>query len=290
MVANIIKDIKRYIEFLKSDYSLYVTLHPKEYEELISTSELFSFNMHTNPYCLYLKKDPMIAQECINCQRKVFERCKDGEFAGVCHAGVLELIYPFKSKGKIIGFISVSGYRAPRNTAEEILAKISFKYNINLKELSDTYYGNLKSKPPIKSEIDILLRPLCYMLELAYGLLPEVKKDGSKDTDFYTKVLYYLNQNRSSQITLKEVCRDLYCSKSYVSHIFKSYNGKSIKEYLNTARIKDAEMLLVNSNLNMTQIALSIGFSDSNYFAVIFKKIQGITPTEYRKKYRSLYL
>ena len=283
---SIVRDIRKYIEFLNTEFSLDIAIHPKEFEELVNTSELLRFNIHTNPYCLFLKRNTNILEKCIECQQKVFDHCKNGEFDGICHAGVFEYIYPFKRKDKIIGFISVTGYQAPKHTVSNIFSILCSTYNINPKELSDTYYSNLNASILPKNKIDTLLRPLCYMLETAYNQSPNITKEQSKGTNFYAKILYYLNKNHCSQITVDDICRELYCSKSYISHIFKKYNGKTIKEYLNTIRIKDAQTLLINSNLNMTQIALSTGFSDSNYFAIVFKKHTGITPTEYRKNHK----
>lgn len=283
---SIIRDIKGYIEFLNNELSLDIAIHPKEFEELVNTSELLRFNIHTNPYCLFLKRNTKILEKCIDCQQKVFEHCKNGEFEGICHAGVFEYIYPFKRKDKIIGFISVTGYQATNPTINDTFSNLCSTYNISSKELADNYYGNLKTNIPPKSKIDALLKPLCYMLEIAYSQSPDITKEQSKGTNFYSKILYYLNQNHCSQISVDDICRELYCSKSYVSHIFKKYNGKTIKEYLNTIRIKDAQTLLTNSNLNMTQIALSLGFTNSNYFAITFKNHTGISPTEYRKKHK----
>lgn len=287
MTLHIKTDINNYIEYLNKAHSLYISLHPMEYEELISTTELLRFNMHTNPYCLYVKKEPRIARHCVSCQNKVFEKCKNGAFGGVCHAGVFEYIYPFNNKHRVIGFISVSGYKADQERAVGSIGRISRKYELPFDELQDIYYENLGSEHPDKNEINTLVRPLCHMLELAYSSLPDVQSSEKKAKNFYMKILYYLNQNHCSQISLDDMCRELYCSKSYISHVFKSYNGQSIREYLNNIRINDAKRLLINSDINITQIALSVGFSDSNYFAVVFKKLEKMTPCEYRKKYKN---
>lgn len=282
MKRPIIADIKRYISFLKNDFSLYVSLHSDAFDPLISSTELLCYNIHTNPYCLFLKGNPDFAKKCINCQKKVFNKCPGGELTGVCHAGVFEFIYPFEGKGDICGFISVSGYQSENK--DKIIEKISSKYSLDSKVLYEIYSTQLSPDIPDKEFIDTLIRPLVYMLELAYGTFPDIGCERNGKELFYLNVLHYLNQNRSKPIELEDICRELYCSKSYISHNFKKYNGKTINEYLNYIRIKDAEMLLANTELNITQIALQTGFSSSNYFTVVFKKLNGCSPLSWRSK------
>ena len=283
---DIREDIKNYISVLKAKHGISVTLHPKEYEEFISLSDLMQFNIHLSPYCCYLKQHPDAGNTCVEKQNRVFEKCKNGEFCGTCHAGVVEYIYPIKAKGHTVGFISAGGFQADAQTMEHCLEKVSRLYSFQLNELRLIYSASFSPEKPAKTEMDALLRPLCRMLELAYEKLPDTA--AGKTDNLYLQILYYLNLNHSFPITLDTLCEQFYCSKSHISHTFKKHNGDSISNYLNRMRISDAKLLLANSALSMTAIAAAVGFSDSNYFAVVFKKHEGITPTQYRtKKYIS---
>ena len=57
----------------------------------------------------------------------------------------------------------------------------------------------------------------------------------------------------------------------------------TVTEYINQIRVLRATGLLRNSSLSVQQVAEQCGFADGNYFTRIFRKIQGITPNEYRK-------
>ena len=95
----------------------------------------------------------------------------------------------------------------------------------------------------------------------------------------------YLQSNYSSDISVDDVCRYVSVSKAHLSRIFKEETGLGIKEYLAIYRVKQAEfMLSESSSKSISEIAYSCGFSDSNYFASLFKKTVGITPTEFRKR------
>ena len=67
----------------------------------------------------------------------------------------------------------------------------------------------------------------------------------------------------------------------------KAIVGMSPSDFLRTLRMQRAEDLMVNSKLNFSQIAFSVGFSDPKYFTKCFKKETGMTPSEYRKQKRA---
>ncbi|MCJ0586345.1 helix-turn-helix domain-containing protein, partial [Enterococcus cecorum] len=58
---------------------------------------------------------------------------------------------------------------------------------------------------------------------------------------------------------------------------------------LNQIRIKRAQYLLLNSNFNINEISEEIGYNNTNYFSKMFKKLNGITPKEFREEYKDGY-
>ncbi len=95
----------------------------------------------------------------------------------------------------------------------------------------------------------------------------------------------YISLNYNHELTLSQLSRQFNLSESYLSKRFKSVVGTNINEYINYVRINNAEKLLRNRKLPITEIAILCGFNDSSYFASIFKKMKGITPYKFMKKY-----
>ena len=62
--------------------------------------------------------------------------------------------------------------------------------------------------------------------------------------------------------------------------------GKTISQYIVEIRVSHAKVFLCDRSLKLYDVALRIGYKDANYFAKIFKKAVGITPSEYREKYK----
>lgn len=269
--------IKDYIIFLKQKMNLAVTVHIMKYKNIEIPLFLPPFNIHDNSYCLNLKSHPNIQQHCTEKQKSVYEKSCGGSFCGICHAGVREYVYPIFYNNSSVGFICVSGYKCDNHT--EYTEKISHKYKIP-KALLNASYNSLKSELPPKEAVDTLIAPLCHMLELAY-----IKSDNDTSAEFSMgeKIENHLKLNHSDSITSKDICKQFHCSRSYMSREFNRHTGMSIREYLTKLRIDDAKSMLVNSNLNITEIALAVGFGDSNYFSSLFKKITGASPSEYRR-------
>lgn len=93
----------------------------------------------------------------------------------------------------------------------------------------------------------------------------------------------YINDNYNNPITLNEMADYLHLNASYFSKKFKQVNGFGFKEYLNTVRINTSEKLLLETKLSMTEIAEQCGYETSNYFGDAFKKLNGVSPSEFRK-------
>ncbi len=271
-----VTSIKNYILFLKKQCGLLITLHPKKDEHLILLSELINFNLHDNPYCIYLKSFPHVYRHCIERQNKVFDKCKGASFCGCCFSGCMEFVYPISNGNETVGFISVSGYKT--GNATQYITATAEKYSIPIENLMKTY-SSLKTPPP-KADVDTLIHPLCDMLELAY-----IKSniDHKIEEDFIDLAIRYIKQYHTSNITLDDLCKHFSCSRFYISHRFKKFTGLSFREYLNNIRIEDAKSLLAYSNLSVSEISYSIGFNDSNYFSNVFKKQVGFSPIAYRR-------
>lgn len=274
---NAVAEIKNYILFLKRTCNLELTLHPYRDEHLISDSELISFHIHENPYCVYVKTFAEAQEHCILRQRRVFERGESGSFCGACYAGVREYVYPIYDNTAPVGFISVSGYKPPNFV--EYAEKCSRDYSIPLENL-EKIGRTLKNEMPDKAYVDTVIAPLVRMLELAYSKMGNVGSDDST----IGRIIRYVNCHYAENITAKQLCEIFSCSRSYIFHKFKEKTGKTFHAHLMELRLMTAKSLLVNSSLGVSEIAYAVGFNDSNYFSACFKAQIGISPREYRNR------
>ena len=93
----------------------------------------------------------------------------------------------------------------------------------------------------------------------------------------------YINNNFAENITLEEISEKFHVSKSHFSRKFKEVTGIGFNEYILLVRIKYSELLLMETDLSITEISGKCGFNSSCYFTSVFKKYKGMTPFKFRK-------
>lgn len=98
-----------------------------------------------------------------------------------------------------------------------------------------------------------------------------------------SEIASFVNSNYNDNLSLKRVADLFNYSPTYLSKIFKEVTGFNFVEYKNNVRIKEASKLLLNSKLNITEIASRTGYNNLTHFGRIFKKITGYSPLEYKK-------
>ena len=99
----------------------------------------------------------------------------------------------------------------------------------------------------------------------------------------YLKILDYLNTHYSENVTLDVLSEIFYTPKPTLIYNFKKFVGKSIIDFLVDLRLTKAKQMLVSTKKGLEEIAYLNGFSSANYFGLIFKKREGLSPSNYRK-------
>jgi len=110
--------------------------------------------------------------------------------------------------------------------------------------------------------------------------ISEIEKSRQRKTlARLSPVLEYMDCHYTEQLTLKQLSVMANMSEHYFCRLFKSLTGKSPTEYINHLRLNKAVTLLRESELNITEVALAVGFNDSNYFSRLFKKYKHVSPS-----------
>ena len=94
----------------------------------------------------------------------------------------------------------------------------------------------------------------------------------------------YLLKNYSKDISLDHLAEQFFVSKFYLSRIFKEVTGFAVTEYINIQRVKKAQEILVEEDLNITEVAEILGYESITYFEKVFKRYCGNSPLKFRKE------
>ena len=98
----------------------------------------------------------------------------------------------------------------------------------------------------------------------------------------------YLDENYEKKITLEELSARFFLNPQYIQKLFKRYTSQSPTDYLIYLRISKAKALIRTTDLPLKKVASAVGIERYSYFVRLFKKQEGLTPTEYQSLWPSI--
>ena len=143
-----------------------------------------------------------------------------------------------------------------------------------------------KKQKKSEYEINALFSYFVYLLSKNEGGVNEIT-DENKASPLVLRIINYFNESYGERITLEDLSREFFASKTTLIYHFKKYTNCSPIDFLLNVRITKAKEKLVNTKKSIEEVAHDCGFSSANYFGLIFKKKEGISPANYRKHQKS---
>ncbi|HYE83416.1 MAG TPA: response regulator [Clostridia bacterium] len=168
---------------------------------------------------------------------------------------------------------------------EDILETLLFGLKNNAKantvdnSLIVEFHEALLMQTSVRAVFDVLNR---YVGIILRQIAEDRKNESSRPIKEAQK---YINEHYASAVNLEEVSNLIGFNATYLSTLFKKETGMNFVEYVTNVRIKSAKQLLSDSKRNILDISHEVGYSDFKHFTKQFKKVTGLTPSEYRKLY-----
>ncbi|RST74328.1 response regulator [Siminovitchia acidinfaciens] len=120
--------------------------------------------------------------------------------------------------------------------------------------------------------------------DLGKSFYSAIQDTQNKDESIIQHCLDYLSANYASSISLNDLAKVVHLSASHLSRIFKNNLGVTFVDVLTKIRIERAKDLLENKDLSIQFISNRVGFSSPDYFSSTFRKLEGVSPSQYRLK------
>lgn len=102
-------------------------------------------------------------------------------------------------------------------------------------------------------------------------------------SDAILKSIQYVDANFTMDLKIEDMTKKFLLSRTYFCVLYKKFTGSTFNEYINSLRINHAKMLLSNTDMNITEIAIASGFNDIPNFCRQFSRQINASPSEYRK-------
>ena len=176
---------------------------------------------------------------------------------------------PFFSEQDFLSAKKSSISRAIVSTLDEILTeaektgtfqKALISNRIEFLALSALYGSKIKKRPATASQVEKCSSAL---------LIDRIER--------------YIKDNEHLLLTCEAVAAECHFNVKYLSRVFKERNGVSLLTYIHNQKNAQAKQMLENSELSVSDISAALGFSTPQYFSIFFRKMNGITPLDYKK-------
>ena len=103
------------------------------------------------------------------------------------------------------------------------------------------------------------------------------------DESRHEETLAYIAQHYMEDLAVKDIAGYLGYSEAYFCKLFKQSFGHSFVSYLTDYRMQKAEELMLTSRLSIKEIGKTVGYPDPNYFTKVFRRVRGVSPSEFRE-------
>lgn len=268
------KALENVLETLYDLTKIQVTFWDYDLKHVISST------VHSNSeFCVSIQQHVGLLNRCRECEQRELEAATAGGnklHCFHCHAGMNEFIAPVIYEDQILGYFMygqsrVEGFLDDKSARNRIYRE----FNLDAEDMERKY-----AMLPVRSYE--YMESVGRMLETLakYAFLSEIIR--TQNLSLTDNIQNYIRRNYSDRITLQTLCETLYVSRSTVSHVLHRELNTTFTDLLTQVRLRKAKELLMTS-ASMDRIANETGFLSANYMSRVFKRCEGITPSQYRK-------
>jgi AraC-like DNA-binding protein/ligand-binding sensor protein len=238
-----------------------LTLRPLEYWELAHHGK-----KQENPFCALLAEHPATLAVCLQTHASMIRHTGALPHSVTCPFGLTETAVPVKLGDKTVGYLRIG----------QVLRHTPLK--------SDTAkVARTLSEHGVRFTNVIRVSLLTFFAGQLSALANQIMLEKNKAEPLMVlKAREYITKNRRQSLLLTEVAAASGASVFHFCKVFKKTTGLTFTDYVARVRLEDAKAELLNPNRRISEIAYEVGFQSLTQFNWVFKRVFGLSPTEFR--------
>ena len=228
-------------------------------------------------FCRILNENETTERYCDHSNHCLYEKCIQSQNMeyGICHAGLVDVAVPLYYNKILLGHVTMGQMKIDEDFSS-IYDRIA-NYPVDLEELKRSYdkipLFDSEKVESVANLVDILAKHILLENVLKPALDPILEK-----------ALAFIDENLDKNISVEIISKHAHISPSTLYRLFSTHFNCSVNEYVSKKKIDKAAEWLCKTNLSIEQIAQKLDFSNTTNFIRAFKRINRITPLQFRKQ------
>ena len=242
--------------------------------------EIMAYPKEPCDFCRLMKSCPKTRRKCNYADRRSFLECEKQNSLIIykCHAGLVEAVIPLHENEKIIGYLMFGQItdNPDKDNLYRNIENLNQKYGLDADALK-----NGIAAVPYKSAEQILAAAKIMEACTSYIIYKELITP--ENDKIFEAAKKYIEEHLAEDISIEDLCLKLNVGRTRLYEIFRNEPTAGISKYILRRKMHRAKKLLKTTDLPISEISNSVGFSDYNYFSKVYKKTYGKSPRHYRK-------
>ena len=251
-----------------------------------SSDKLQAHRLFTS-FCTLVNSTHLGRLACERDDQRAASTCLSGSgcLARRCHLGLIDITIPIIINGKAVGLLCTGQllYRRPTRQAFERIQKRLTGLRVDVAKARQAYFKlPVLEKQRVTAIIDLM--------QMVAELIRNQRLQTLKTAELHhpwSKAVEFIEARYAEPLTLPAVAKAAGLSVSRLAHVFKIQVGMTVRDYLNTVRVRWAKYYLENSLLRVSEVAFQVGFGTLSHFNHVFRQATGLPPTQYRQQHTS---
>lgn len=219
--------------------------------------------------------------------------------AGAEHGGQgMEVLYPLKAEMRLMSALRSGDRERAFEIIEGLLRENTnaghYKMSLLIHDLFVTgmrflaerdetlenrqMYQGLRREIELPGGMEEKERLLCALYEELLSM-----KTSTGDSNLTANITRYVQENYASDLYLESIAQEMGLTVKYISRVFKAKTGQNLSDYINHVRMEHVKDMLLNTDMSISAISEAVGIYSRTTFLRIFRKYEGVTPSEYRE-------
>jgi AraC-like DNA-binding protein len=239
---------------------------------------------HENRFCALMARSGRACATCLQMQQRLAQRARQGPATVTCWCGLTVSAVPVRLNGQVVGLLETGQvFRTPPTESKfahcaRVMATLEVKASRDV--MRRAYFsGPVVSPARYRSIVEI-----ASVFAAHLGLIAEqiaVQRENA-EPPLIRRAKEFIHEHHAEGLGLTVVSQAINSSPFYFCKIFRKATGINFTEYVSRVRIEKAKNLLLNPDVEVSEIAYAVGFQSLTHFNRVFKKVLGQSPTEYR--------